>query len=137
MPSRKKSWQDKFNSRAQPAIEVLEKPFAGLQPGQTLLISTPAELDAQLRQIPYGQTESVANLRQTLAALHRADSTCPLTTSIFLRIVAEVALEQIAHGQPVSDVAPFWRVVEPKSPLAQKLSCGPDWITAQRASELP
>lgn len=135
MASGKKSWQDKFNSRTQTTIETLEKPFAGLQPGQTLLISTPAEFDAHLRQIPYGQTESVANLRQTLAALHRADATCPLTTGIFLRIVAEVALEQIAQGQPLSDVAPFWRVVEPKSHLAQKLSCGPEWIAAQRASE--
>jgi hypothetical protein len=35
----------------------------------------------------------------------------------------------------VSAVSPFWRVVEPEGSLAQKLSCGPEFIAAQRALE--
>jgi hypothetical protein len=30
---------------------------------------------------------------------------------------------------------PFWRVIAPDSPLARKLSCGPDFIRYRRALE--
>ena len=70
-----------------------------------------------------------------LAKLHGADATCPVSTAIFLRIVAEAAWDEIESGVPVSEVAPFWRVVDPKSPLAKKLRSGGAWIEQQRAAE--
>jgi hypothetical protein len=53
----------------------------------------------------------------------------------FLRTVAEAAWDQIEAGTPVTQVAPFWRVVDPASPLAKKLRAGSEWITQQRAAE--
>lgn len=131
----KKTWRQKYDNGQDPEVVVLDKPGMGLVPGQKLLISSPAEIDGVLQGILPGQAMSVAELRNSLAARHGADGTCPLTTGIFLRIIAEVALEELAAGKGIDEVAPFWRVVDPKSPLAKKLSCGPEWIKAQREAE--
>jgi hypothetical protein len=103
---------------------VLTTAFAGIAPGSVLYVSTPQRLDAELRTVPPGTTTTVAQLRERLAAVNDADATCPTTTAIFLRIVAEAALEQHAAGAPLDEVTPFWRVVDPDSALARKLGCG-------------
>lgn len=107
----------------------------GVPAGAKLLISTPTEIDAYVRAIPSGETRDVHALRADLAKRHKADTTCPMTTGIFARIMAETALEQIAAGAKETDVAPFWRLIDPKSPLAAKLTCGPDYIVHRRALE--
>ncbi len=75
-------------------------------------------------------------MRRELAKAYGADAACPVSTALFLRTVAEAAWDQIETGVPVNEVAPFWRVVDPKSPLAKKLRAGSDWIAVQRASEV-
>jgi hypothetical protein len=57
-----------------------------------------------------------------------------MTAGIFLRIVAEVAIEQLNAGKAPSEVAPFWRVVSPQSAWSQKLSIGPAGLEALRRS---
>jgi hypothetical protein len=52
-----------------------------------------------------------------------------------LRISAEAALEELAEGKSLNEVAPFWRVIAPDSKLAKKLTVGPEWLAAQRAAE--
>lgn len=131
----KKTWRQKYDNGQDPEVVVLDKPGMGFVPGQKLLISSPSEIDGVLRGTLPGQVITVAELRNSLAHPHGADGTCPLTTGIFLRIIAEVALEDLADGKGTEEVAPFWRVVDPKSPLAKKLSCGPEWIKAQREAE--
>jgi hypothetical protein len=49
-------------------------------------------------------------------------------TAIYLRVVAEVALTDLAEGKALDQVVPFWRVVLPGSKVAAKLSCGPDHV---------
>lgn len=78
-----------------------------------------------------------ADLRAALADEHGADATCPVSTAIFLRIVAEAALERIGEGAPVAEVTPFWRVVAPGSKLAAKLSCGNEFLRLRRQMEAP
>lgn len=53
---------------------------------------------------------------------------CPVTTAIYLRVVAEVGLRDLEEGKPMEAVVPFWRVVTPDTPVAKKLSCGPDYV---------
>jgi hypothetical protein len=131
-----KTWKEKYNNGRQPVVEVLDKNFADLKAGTTMLISTPEEVDAEVRTIPKGETRSVLQIRQALAKKHNAAGTCPLTTGIFLRIVCECALEDLAAGTPKQKITPFWRAVDPNSPLAKKLSCGPDMIRSLLAEEL-
>jgi hypothetical protein len=135
MPSRRKTWAEKMQAKP-PHIARLDRDFAGVPAGSRLLISCPHEVEAYLRQhVPAGETRAIQQMRRDLAKLHGADAACPVSTSIFLRIVAEAAWDQIEAGTPVRDVAPFWRVVEPGSPLARKLRMGSDWIAHQRDME--
>jgi hypothetical protein len=129
----RKTLQEKFDARKEVEIVILEKPMPGMPAGSKLLISTPAEIDAWVRAVPVGETRSVAQLREDLAKKHGADGTCALTTGIFLRVVAELALEQLAADE--SNVTPFWRVVKPQSPLAKKLPNGPEFIQSRRSAE--
>lgn len=131
----RKTWQQKLNGGKPPHVEVLDKPFGGALPGARMLVSSPREVDDYIRTLPAGTKGAVTDLRAALATKHDAQIACPLSTGIFVRIAAEAALEELAQGKPESEVAPFWRVVDPKSPLAKKLSCGAGFIEAKRAAE--
>lgn len=82
--------------------------------------------------MPYGTRKEIQQVRRELALLHGADATCPVSTAIFLRTVAEAAWDEIYAGKAMADVAPFWRVIDPKSPLAKKRRAGLPWIEQQR-----
>ena len=60
---------------------------------------------------------------------------CPVSTSIFVRIAAQAALERLEAGADLSEVTPFWRLVEPDSKIAKKLSVDSQWIADRRAAE--
>ena len=135
MSSKKKSWAEKLLT-GKPHISILEKPFSGLPIGCKLLISSPLEIHQYIQnQIPAGSTLSPAQLRENLARLHQADATCPVSTGIFLRIVAENACDELEQGQSIHQVCPFWRVVAPDSTTAKKLRVDSKWLEAVRASE--
>jgi hypothetical protein len=135
MPSKPKSWKQKMAAKP-PHTVTLDKDFAGVPAGAKLLISCPVEVEQYLRShVPPGETQEVQQMRRELAKLYGADATCPVSTAIFLRTVAEAAWDEIESGVPTSEVAPFWRVVDPKSPLAKKLRAGGAWIEQQRAAE--
>ncbi len=129
------TWQQKYEMGSGPHVDVLDKDFSDLKRGMRMLISCPAEIEAYMRAIPRGQFRSVFQARADLARGHKADGTCPLTTGIFLRIVAEVALDQLKEGKSRDEIAPFWRMIEPRSPLAEKLSCGPEFVAEMSEAE--
>ena len=135
MARKPKTWAEKM---ASPPAHVarLEKNFGGMPAGALMLISTPQEVAAHLSEhVARGMTITVPALRVALAKAHGAVGSCPLTTSIFLRIAAEAAWDEIQEGASADDVTPFWRAVDPKSDLAKKLRCGPEWLAWQRATE--
>ncbi len=135
MPRSPKTWQEKMQAKP-PHTVTLDKAFAGVPAGARLLISCPLELDTFLRERTRpGEFLSIQELRRQLARVHGADAACPVSTSIFLRTVSEAAWEKIEAGAQAPDVTPFWRVVEPDTPLARKLKCGSQWIEQQRAAE--
>ena len=72
-------------------------------------------------------------MRNDLAIEYQADKTCPVTT-IFLRIISEASFEELNAGKDIQGYA-FWRIVNPKSKLAEKLECGIDFIEKQRENE--
>lgn len=137
MPKTKKprDWRAKLARPAKPEITVTEKDFAGIKAGTRLLISTPTDIAAFVARLRPGETTTVATMRDELAKSAKVEATCPLTTGIFLRIVAEAAWDDLQAGRKPAQVTPFWRVVDPKGPLARKLRCGPGWIEAARARE--
>jgi len=100
-----------------------------------MLISSPLEMRDFVASIPKGKSMTTLELRKKLAKKHGAEDTCPLTTGIFLRIVAEAALDELEEGKPVEKLTPFWRAVSPKDKIAKKIRCGPEEIARLRESE--
>jgi len=88
----------------------------------TMLVPTPLLVARALRRVPAGRLITPAQLRQRLARAAGADLTCPMTTGIFLSIIAGATEEAIAEGQ--SPVAPYWRVVDEKGRLPPKFPPG-------------
>ena len=132
---KRKSWQEKLNVNGQPQVEIADKDFAGIRAGQRMLIPTPRLVEDYILQIPEGQQVAMDVLRRDLAAEQGAEVTCPLTTGIFVRIVAEAAYEQYQQGKPLAQIAPFWRVIDEKSPTAKKLTFGKELLVEQRRAE--
>jgi hypothetical protein len=130
-----KSWVEKYQTNSQPQVKRIEKAFADIPQGGLMLIATPQIIEDYLKEIPPGKTVKISTLRQDLALEHQAEYTCPLTTGIFLRIVAEANYEALAKGKTLEQIAPFWRVIDEKMPLSQKLSFGTDFIKERRAWE--
>jgi hypothetical protein len=122
--------------KKEPKRVVLETRFAGIEAGSILYVATPDIVADYVRKIPAGQTRSIPQMRRDLAKKNKADATCPVSTAIFLRSVAEISLKQMAEGAASAEVTPFWRIVDPGSPIAKRMALEADWIEAQRAMDV-
>ena len=130
-----KTWQEKFNSNNPSVVKIIDKKFADLPEGTKMFIATPKLIDTYINHIPKGIEVDIKRMRKDLAAEHNAENSCTVTTSIFLRIVSEVAFEEYEKGEKLEKITPFWRVINVKMPIAKKLSCGVDFINMQRKKE--
>jgi hypothetical protein len=127
-PKKPTDWRKRFGAAKDPHVVMLHSDFAGVKAGNTMLISSPGELANYIARIPRGETRTIDRLRNELARKAGAQSMCPVTTAIYLKVVAEVALQDLAEGKLLDQVVPFWRVVLPDSKVAGKLSCGRDHV---------
>ena len=129
------SWIDKRDSNYSYKIKTLTKSFADIEEGSEMLVATPLIIDSYIKKIPFGTVINLSTLRDDLAHEFQVDTTCPVATAIFLKIVANASYEELSLGIDISEVAPFWRVVDPDSKLAKKLNCGIEFIINQRINE--
>jgi len=109
----------------------------GAPAGAKMLIATPEIVRDYMKSIPRGKTRTVKEMREDLAKAHRAKISCPTSSGIFVRIAAEAALDELKAGKAVNKITPFWRLIDPESPAASKLSCGADFVRERLASEQP
>ena len=116
-------------------VEKVDKDFADIPAGHTMLIATPAIVAEYIKHISKGHTGTLQQMRKDLAAEYHAEYTCPITSGIFLRIVAEAAYEEYEKGKPLNKITPFWRMIDSKSPAAKKLTFGMDFVKEQRLKE--
>jgi 6-O-methylguanine DNA methyltransferase, DNA binding domain len=119
-----KSWREKMEKDIKPRlVEVPDKWALKIGKGK-MLIPTPLLVEGVIKKIPRGKLSTVNNIREYLAHVYNADITCPLTTGIFLNIVANAAEEDKAKGK--SRITPYWRILKeggilnPKFPGAVK-----------------
>jgi hypothetical protein len=134
-PGKGKTWAEKVVNSKPHEVKKNENGFADIPAGGIMLIPTAKIIDEYVRQIPKGKEVTLQIMRKDLATEYRAEYTCPVTTGIFLRIVAEAAHEELMKGKPIGKIAPFWRVVDEKSTIGKKVSFGPDFIKTQRTKE--
>ena len=132
----KKSWASKLYCNRKPIIKRIDFDFADIPANSNMLIATPLLIENYVRQIPLGKTVTPKTMRKDLAIENKADYTCPVTTGIFLRIVAEAGYEKYQQTNSMESISPFWRAIEPNSLLAKKLSFGQDFLIQQRMKEL-
>ncbi len=130
----KKSWIDKMK-QDHSVVKVLDKDFADMKAGSIMYISNPRTIDSYIRSIPKGKSVDIKTMRKDLAIEHDAEVTCPVTTGIFLRIVAEAANEQLQQGKSLNKITPIWRVINPKMTISKKLTFGTKLIAEQRKKE--
>lgn len=135
MAARRKTWTEKLNPTAKHKVERIDKDFADIPAGASMLVATPQIVREYISAIPEGTSTDIKTMRKDLAASFGAEYSCPVTSGIFLRIVAEHAWEQLEQGVAIDDVPPFWRIIDLKSNTAKKLSFGTDFIREQRQKE--
>ncbi len=126
---------EKFNAPQTHQVKPAPIDIAGMKKGEIMLIPTPKIIDAFIGKIPRGASMDVKTLRAKLAKTYKAEVTCPITTGFHLRAVAEVALEKLKDGAKLTEITPFWRVLDENAPTTAKLSCGAAFVKKQRKAE--
>jgi 6-O-methylguanine DNA methyltransferase, DNA binding domain len=107
-------WKLKLHPEQQPKVVA--------DPRGRMLVPTPLLVARALRRVPVGRLITPAQLRARLARTAGADSTSPLTTGIFLNIIAGATEEALAEGRRA--LAPYWRVVDDRGCLPAKFPPG-------------
>lgn len=130
-------WRKRFDQAKPPKTVILDTDFAGIRAGTVLYIGSPGVFANYMSRIPPGETRTIERMRNELARRNAASATCPVTTAMYLKIVAEVALDDLNQGKSIESVVPFWRVIEPGSKIAMRLSCDDRMIVDLKAREAP
>jgi len=132
---KRKTWAEKMLPCRKYEVKKNDYDFADIPAGSKMLIATPKIVDDYVRQIPKGYFTDIKQIRKDLAAGYKAEYTCPVTTGIFIRIIAENAHEEYIKGRSLSKITPFWRALSAKSPSAKKLSFGIKFLKDQQKKE--
>jgi hypothetical protein len=127
---------ERLNKAKSPKVVILEKDFAGIRAGSSMFVATPKIVDEFINKTPSGRFITMPELRADLAIEYDCDATCPVSTAIFLRVVAEAALEQLEQGAKTADITPFWRVVAPGDKVSARLPIDQKWLEERRQEEL-
>ncbi|MFI5263119.1 MAG: hypothetical protein ACHQM6_01235 [Candidatus Kapaibacterium sp.] len=106
----------------EPRIVTIPDHWAETIGGGKMLILTPAIIDRFLNEIPMGKLATVNLIREKFAHKYHTETTCPLTTGIFLRIVAGAAEEDLAAGKKTA--TPYWRILKEGGKLNPKYPGG-------------
>ena len=130
-----KSWAEKRDTSKESQVKINDKKFADIPVGTRMLIPSPKIVDDFVKTIPNGSFMSTKDLRNRLAIQYDAEMTCPLVTGIFLRIISEAAYEEYQLDKNIEKITPFWRVVDPDSRLANKLTFGTEFLIQNQANE--
>jgi alkylated DNA nucleotide flippase Atl1 len=123
---KRKSWREKLHEERD-LPKVVEVPQSmigkwGLQPGDTLLIPSPLDIDEMMKKVPEGKVVTIDEIRQALAKKYGATICCPITTGIFALMVARAAAEAAKNGE--KDITPYWRTLKSKGAINEKYPGG-------------
>lgn len=87
-----------------------------------MLIPKPLDVDALIRKVKKGELVTQSHIREKLAKDFKTNVTCPITTGIFIRIVAEAAEEDLNSGK--KQITPYWRVIRDDGNLNERFPGG-------------
>ena len=98
-----------------PCYRALKK--MGAQPGDSVVIAPPLEVDAIMKKVPEGKLITLREICETLAMKHQTQYCCTLTTGIFIMTAANAAEE--TKGD-----TPYWRTLKNSGELNKKYPGG-------------
>ena len=130
----KKSWREKLaDDKGLPKICDV-RAGKGIRAGEgRMVIATPREVDALMKQVPKGRIVTINELRDALAKKHKADFACPITTGIFSWIAAHATAENEAAGK--KRVTPFWRTLKMGGEVNPKYPGGVEGVAKRLRAE--
>ena len=118
----RKSFREKLKKNDLPKIvdipSKIEKKF---RKGR-MLIPNPLDIEKLIREVKEGQLVTITQIREKLERDFSVDVSCPLTTGIFIRLIAEAAEEERKAGK--EDITPYWRVIRDDGSLNEKFPGG-------------
>jgi alkylated DNA nucleotide flippase Atl1 len=130
----RKSWREKLaDSKGLPKVGKVSGKMSKRWGEGRMVIPAPLEVDALMRQVPKGRVVTINELRAALAAKHKADFACPLTTGIFSWVAAHAAAEASAAG--AKRITPYWRTLKTGGELNPKYPGGAERIAKRLRAE--
>ena len=119
----KKSWREKLaDSKGLPKVGAATDKMAKRWGRGKMVIPSPLEVDALMKQVPRGRLVTINELRAALATRHKASFACPMTTGIFAWIAAHAAVEAELDG--AKRITPYWRTLKNGGELNPKYPGG-------------
>jgi len=116
----RKPWKEKLEKEPK-IVKIPPKMVKRFGEGK-MLIPSPLDVKALMCKVKKGKLVTQEEIRRRLSKEFKVDTTCPITTGIFVRIVAEAAEEELQGGKKV--IAPFWRVIKVDGSLNEKFPGG-------------
>ena len=110
----KVSWKDKFESKSNIQVKKLNKSYWGNPIGSKMLIPSPKVIQEYINNSEFGDKLDVRTMRNDLAIEFNADFTCPMTTGIFLKIVAEYNYEKLKEKKKSRKYVRFGELLNQK-----------------------
>lgn len=130
----KKSWREKLTTnKGLPKVAAVTGKMTRRWGSGKMVIPAPLEVDALMKQVPKGRVVTINELRAFLAARHRANFACPITTGIFSWIAAHAAAEAEAEGK--KRVTPYWRTLKTGGEINPKYPGGVAEISRRLEAE--
>jgi hypothetical protein len=130
----KKTWREKLmDDKGLPKTGPIDGRIAVGRESGTMVIPAPREVDELMRRVPRGKVTTIDELRTALAAKHKVDVACPITTGIFAWIAAHAADEAASAGE--TEITPYWRTLKSKGELNPKYPGGIAAIRARLEAE--
>jgi len=119
----KKSWQEKLaDGKGLPKVGEVTGKMTKRWGAGTMVIPAPLEVDAFMKRVPKGRLTTINEIRAALAAKHRVNFACPITTGIFAWIAAHAAEEAAVAGK--KRITPYWRTLKTGGQLNEKYPGG-------------
>lgn len=107
------------NSKDMPKIQIVtDEATIKKYGGNKMYFAAPINYDQIMKQIPFGIVTTVKDIRNYLAKINDADFTDPMTSGIFVTIVAW------ASYQRTTNITPYWRTLKTNGELNDKYPGG-------------
>jgi len=104
----------KFEAEPQGSFHVLEQEKAERMSAKTLYIPSPLDVAKAIQDIPSGKTQTIYDLRETIAKAHNADTACPAKILKYWKWMAQFSDENPTTKTPYH--IPWWRVLKDNKP---------------------